>query len=852
MSDLAESYERRCLREGNTSRRRVARTSIEAVRVARLTLNPRGPFVDHLLLDLRQSLRSLTRTPGLTATIILTVGLGIGATTAIFAVIHGVLLSPLPYSNPDRLVRIYTDAPPNRFRFSVADYLALEQQQTTFRQVAGYASTSVTFNDGEIAERVTGRAVSRSYFSLLGIAPRRGRDFDQSEGTPGGPHAAIVSYGFAWRHLGGDSAAIGHRIRLDGVVHTVVGVLPRAVGPLEGRTDVFTAAQWSTPPRRGPFTIIALGRLSQPGDTAAATAELHAINRRIFPVWQSSYQDRKATWAIMDLKRFIIGDIGSTLAIVQGAVVFVLLIACTNAANLLVARVTRRRRELTVRSALGASHLRLIQHLISESAILAGGGAVVAIAVAVGGIRLIKVAGVGFIPRSAEVGLTGPVIAFLAAVTVGAGLLFGLIPALHGAAFRFVGIQPGGRSSTDPAGPRRLRRALVVAEFAVATPLLVAAGLLVASLARLQRVDLGIDRRDILTGAILLPREQYTDSGRIEAFWREANARITALPQVQGLAFSDGRPAVEVGNVNNFDFMDDPTPAGESPPTSPWVSISPDYFRLLGIPLQRGRLFDDHDGSGNPVVIVDRTWVRRFSPDRDPIGRTLREGGCTDCSNTIVGVVGDVRYGDLDQPDPGTVYWPVTERPTEHPIDQITSRFRYLVIRTAGDPAATIPSIRRVIHDLDPALPFTDVATIDELLDQSLVMPRYLSVLVVAFALVALLLSAIGIYGVMAYFVEQHSRDIGIRIALGGAPSMVSRMIVGQGMGVVGPGIALGLVVALAFTRFLSAILFEVGATDPTIFLGVSIVMLAIALAGCLLPARQAAILDPATTLREE
>ena len=223
----------------------------------------------------------------------------------------------------------------------------------------------------------------------------------------------------------------------------------------------------------------------------------------------------------------------------------------------------------------------------------------------------------------------------------------------------------------------------------------------------------------------------------------------------------------------------------------------PDYFRLLGIPLQRGRLFDDHDGSGNPVVIVDRTWVRRFSPDRDPIGRTLREGGCTDCSNTIVGVVGDVRYGDLDQPDPGTVYWPVTERPTEHPIDQITSRFRYLVIRTAGDPAATIPSIRRVIHDLDPALPFTDVATIDELLDQSLVMPRYLSVLVVAFALVALLLSAIGIYGVMAYFVEQHSRDIGIRIALGGAPSMVSRMIVGQGMGVVGPGIALGLVVAL-------------------------------------------------------
>jgi len=368
---------------------------------------------------------------------------------------------------------------------------------------------------------------------------------------------------------------------------------------------------------------------------------------------------------------------------------------------------------------------------------------------------------------------------------------------------------------------------------------------------RLQGVDLGVERRNVLTGAILLPPEQYADSGRIEAFWKEATARITGLPQVQALAFSDGRPAVEVGNVNNFDFIDDPTPSGESQPTSPWVSVSPEYFQLLGIPLQRGRLFDEHDGTGNPVVIVDRTWVRRFSPGRDPVGRSLRDGGCSDCSNTIVGVVGDVRYSGLDQPGQGTVYWPVTERPADNPIDQISSRFRYLLIRTSN-PASTISTIRRAIHDLDPAVALTDVATIDELMDDSLEVPRYLSLLVASFAIVAVLLSTIGIYGVMAYFVEQHRKDIGIRIALGGQPSRISRMVVGQGMGVVGLGVVLGLAGALAFTRFLSSLLFEVGATDPLIFLCVSMIMLGVALAGTLFPARRAAILDPATTLREE
>lgn len=268
-------------------------------------------------------------------------------------------------------------------------------------------------------------------------------------------------------------------------------------------------------------------------------------------------------------------------------------------------------------------------------------------------------------------------------------------------------------------------------------------------------MDLGIDRHNVLTGAILLPSEQYSDSGRVLAFWNEVESRIEALPGVDGLAFSDGRPAVQVANTNNFDFADAPTPPGQSQPTSPWVSVTPEYFGLMGIPLQRGRLFDRRDGLGDPVVIVDRTWARRFSPGRDPVGRRMHDGGCTQCpANTIIGVVGDVKYGDLDKPDQGTVYWPVAGWPIDDEIDQSTARFRYLVVRTKGDPATIIPEIRGIVRGLDPALPLTDVATIDELMDGSLLVPRYLSLLVGSFAGVALMLSAIGVYGVMSYFVE--------------------------------------------------------------------------------------------------
>jgi putative ABC transport system permease protein len=655
----------------------------------------------------------------------------------------------------------------------------------------------------------------------------------------------VVSHGLWARRLGGDETAVGRPIRLDGTDYTLVGVLPREVGPLEHKKEFFAAAQWATPSRKGPFFITAVGRLRRDVGRAAAEAELRAINQRIFPLWQASYQDRKATWAAMDLKEYVVGNVGTILLVVLGAVGFVLLIACTNAANLLVARATHRGRELAVRSALGASRGRLLQHLLSESVVLALGAALLGLALAALGIRLATTLGADYLPRTQEIGLHRPVLAFLAAITVGGGLLFGLVPSLHGLSARLDrALGSGGRSATDAVGPRRLRRALVVAQFAVATPLLIAAGLLTASLARLERVDPGFDGRGVISAGLFLPAGSYPDTA-VPGFWVQARTRVESLPGVRSVAFSNARPPNEVPDINNFDLEDHPTPLGQSQPALPFVTATPEYFQVLGLRLVRGRLFDERDAEAQapPVVVVDQAWADRFFPGQDPVGRRFRAGGCTTCPwTTVVGVVSAVKYSGLDHPDQGTVYVPMPSG----------LRSRYFVARTSVDPGSVLPSLRQAVRDLDPRLPLTNVATLEELRADSLEVPRYLSVLVGAFASVALLLSVVGVYGVMSYFVQQQLRDIGIRMALGAQPSSVVRMVVGHGMRVVALGVLAGIGGGLALTRFLSSLLFEVAATDTRTFAAVSTLMLVVALLACLLPARRAAGVDPARILRQD
>jgi len=804
----------------------------------------RGLLFEELFQDLKISLRGLVRAPIMTLTIVATVGLGIGATTVIFSAIDAALLRSLPYADSGRIVRIYTDSPPNKFPFSVADYLALNAQQTRFEKIAGYASRSMAFTDGATAERVRGRLVSWTYFSLLGLRPAAGRDFVESEGRPGGPRSVILSDGFWRQRLGGRPDAVGRAVRLDGEDYTVVGILPPVVGPLEQGQDFFIAAQWTTPPRKGPFFITALGRV-RPGSDRAAADELHAINRSIFPVWRVSYQDDRATWGMMDLKAHVVGDVRATAGLALGAVALVWLIACANASSLLIARVTSRRRELAVRAALGASRARVLRYLLAESSLLAVGAAAIGTALAWTGIRLLREAGGAFFPRTQEIAFAGPALWILAGLTAASTLLFGLVPALHGSGGPVeASLRSSGRSSTGSVSVRRVRRILVATQFAIATPLLIVAGLLLVSLNELGRVDLGFNTHNLLTATILLPAAQYPND-RVGAFWDELQRRAQSIPGVAGMTYSDSRPPSDVNNFNNFDLLEAPTPPGESQPVTPWITVAPDYFQLVGLNLLQGRLLDVRDGLRPNLesVVVDRAWARRFFPDGTALGKRLRSGGCSVCpAATVVGIVSDVKYVGVDKPDEGTVYAPMPPQ----------QRSRYVMLRTNGDAAAVVAPFRQVVRELDAGLPLASVATIDELVSQSLQRPRSLSILVGGFAIVALVLSMIGIYGVMAYYVQQHAKDISIRLALGGTPHDVLRLIVGQGMGIVSIGLAIGLAAAVGLTRLVASLLFGVGALDPRAFGGVTALLLTIALVACLVPARRVTALEPAAMLRQE
>jgi predicted permease len=806
--------------------------------------------LDHFRRDLRHALRSLGKTPGLTVTILATVGLGLGATTAIFAVVHAVLIQPLPYPEADRLYGVHTSAPPYEWPLSVVDYQALAEQQTQFAEVAGYANVIRTFNREEVADRVAGKTVTWTYLPLLGLSTMVGRGFTEADADPQAEPTVIVSYRFWNRYLSGDRAAIGSPIRLDGQLHTVVGVLGPDPGPLEMDREFFVVARWGPPERRGPFFIRALGRLKDGTSASAAEEELRLISGRIFPIWEETFQNRDATWAMMDLKEEVVGDAASMLVIVFGAVAFVLLIASVNAANLLLARVAHRTRELAVRAALGASRRRLLQHLWAESTILAIGGAGLGLLVASLGTGLITRYGADYLPRTQEVTVAGPVLGFLLLATLGSALLFGLIPSLSGGRFRIEqALRSGGRISTDAAAERRLRGMLVAAEFAVAAPLLVGAGLLIASLANLQRVDPGFDPENLLTFGVSVPSAAYPDMRDMLNFIEEAQARIEALPGVTSAGFSNGRPPNGYPMENNFTLPDHPLPEGATEPSVPWISVTPEYFQALSVLLIEGRAFDaiDLGDDARPVLMVDRTWARHFFPGESALGREVVQGGCPTCEPfTIVGVVESVRYTGLDNAGNGVAYWPYW------PLLGSSDRSGFFFVRTSVPPKSALPSVRAVVREIDATLPVSDVATMEELLRDDLDTPRYLTALVAGFAILALLLSIIGIYGVMANFVQRHRKDMAIRIAVGGGPTMVARSVVNRGMRLVIMGVAVGIVGALLMTRHMSSLLYEVNATDAFTFALVPTLMLMTALVACFLPARRAAATDPVEALRAE
>jgi len=509
--------------------------------------------------------------------------------------------------------------------------------------------------------------------------------------------------------------------------------------------------------------------------------------------------------------------------------------------NLLVARALNRSREFAIRGALGASRARLLQHLLAETATITAASVLVGLAVAVGAIALVTTYGGPYIPRIDEVRLGPSELGWLALLGVASGLLIGLVPAIHSSQLRIGGaLSAGGRSASDAPATRRLRRALVAAEFALATPLIVAAVLVASSLDRLSRVDVGIETSRVLTAGISLPSARYAQAPERQAFWDRALERLRALPGVESAAIADSRPPNDSDNQNNFDLEDHPALPGQDQPVCTWVGVSPAFFKTVGLHLERGRLLDDHSDQDN-VVVVDRAWANRFFPGQEVIGRRFHEGGCTSCPwTTVVGLVGNVKWSGLDAHEDGTIYAPL-----------VGANTAYLVARTSTTPASLSAGLRQMVASIDPQLALSDVSTGDELVASSLSQPRYLSVLIGMFALTALVLSVVGVYGVMAYFVQQHARDIGIRLALGGDPVRVRRMVILQGLQFVGVGVAAGVATAFVTSRLLRTLLFQISPTDLRTIVAVPAALVLVAAVACLVPARRAARLDPAQILRE-
>lgn len=844
-SELAELYDMRRRTDGDAEaatwlrRQRAAFVRKLVVERVRGAVSDAAGSLPYLGRDLAHSARSLMRTPALAATIVLTVGLGLGATTAMVSVVRAVLVSPLPYTDSANVFWLYTDNPPFRFRFSLVDYRALEADHPAFSEVAAYTGSRVTISEAGSAERVNAKQVTGSYFPLMRQTPVLGRLFDPTDDA-GNDRIAVLTHAYWTRRFAADPAVLGRALTIDGASHVIVGVLERSDGPLERDQAVFTAARWAVPKRKGPFFWMVLGRL-KPGMPEAAAAEtLRAANARLFPIWKSSYQDEKATWGLQDLRSRVVGTAGGTLVLVLAAVGCVLLIACANAVNLLIARALGRSRELAIRGALGATRGRLLQYLFSETIVLTAAAAAVGVAVAAGAIALVTTYGASYIPRINEVRLSGAALGWLATLAAASGVIIGVVPAFHSARLRLNReLAANGRSGGEARPARRMRRLLVAAEFALATPLLVAAALVTVSLDRLTRVDVGVDTGRILTAAVSLSGRYPTEEARA-AFWQRALDRLAALPGVDAVALSDSRPPRETGQRNNFDLIDKPTPAGQNQPISPWVGVSPGFFKAAGLSLQRGSLFDENSRQQN-VLLVDRAWANRFFPNEDVVGRRLRSGGCTTCEpTTVVGVVDNVKWVGLDATEDGTVYFPLVDLPNA-----------YLIVRTGGDPSALANGVRQAMKDLDPELAVSNIATGDGLVDEALATPRYLSVLVGMFGLAALVLSIVGIHGVMSHFVQQHTRDIGIRLALGGDPGAMRRMVILQGLGLVAIGVVVGVGAALLSAQLMSSVLFGVSPNDVRILVAIPAALLLVAVAACAIPARRAARLDPATILRE-
>ena len=796
-----------------------------------------------ILLEVRQSARRLAATPAYSAGVFLTLALAIGAAAAVFALIDAVLLRPLPYPDADRLVLIRQHNAQNEWNTSVVDFQAIASQNNSLEAVAAMQSVDVILTDSDQPQWVNARRVTADFFSVMGVLPARGRGFRPGEDQPGAAPVVVLGHAFAARQFGEGVDAVGRTLTLDGNAHTVVGIMPPGMEELPGmRADLWPAMQVAEPSRRGPFFLNTVARLKPEVSVTQASADLAAISRRIFPLWQNGFKDETALLTPRSLRAAIVGSAGNFLWIAFGAVLVVLLIAMANIANLVLMRATERAQDRAVRAALGASRKRLARLSLIESLLLCMSGALAGIGLAALLLELYRALGPA-LPRLAEVAIDPTVATFAAITGLASAVVFGTIPLLFDGAGKGTVVLHQVRNVSAGRAQQLLRSGLVSLEFAFALPLLMAAGLLVNSLIQLQRVDPGFEAAQVLTAQVRLLETSHPDIPARLQFWERALPELRNMPGVIAAGVATGVPPDAPGSFNNFDLVGRPAEQGREP-MAPWTAVTPGFFDTLGVRLLEGRGFDARDTPESPdVVLVSATWAKRYFPGESAVGKQMYEGGDRSEPVTVAGVVSDVKFDGLRNPGE-SVYAPVSQGWANNPI--------YLYLRTDAEPLALVEPLLKTLRRLDPALVPADLTTLASRLRDSLSDQRHWAVVIAGFALSAVLLSAVGMFGVLAYYVSRQYKEIGIRLALGGDARRILSMVIRRGFSSALVGILAGIVLALFLTRGLDSLLFEVESVDPFTLIAACTLLSGIALAACWLPARRAARVDPMEALRYE
>ena len=808
-----------------------------------------GQFIETTWRDIRIGVRALVHSPIFSIVTVLSLALGIGANTAIFSVVNGLLLRPLRYSEPEQIVDLWHTPPQQSFpgldRFSVspANYLDWKAQTTAFQQMAVYGYTGLSLSTSNDPLPLIGATVSSDFFSVLRTNPMQGRTFTPDEERPGRDQVVVISHALWQRAFGANPNIVGQPVTLNSRSFTVVGIMPAGF-EFPREADLWVPLAWDDKERevRSIHDYLVIARLKPNVSTQQAQAEMSMISSRL----EQQYPEADKGWGavVIPLREDLVGDIRTALLVLFCAVGFVLLIACANVANLMLARGANRQREMAVRIALGAGRGRLIRQLLTESVLLSVAGGVLGLLVAVLGSKVLVQ--LGSLPNSSDIGIDRWAMGFTLLVSFAAGLIIGIAPALQ---FTKTSIsntlkQGSGRSGSGSL-KQHTRKALVVCEVALSLVLLIGAGLMIRSFWKLQNVDPGFDVNNALTMSVALTPIRYSEPHQQQAFVDQALEQIRSVPGVVAVGTTTTVPLAGGGSTQPFTVEGRPAAAIAEQPMAQTRYISPDYFRAIGIPLRQGRLFNDQDRDQSvPVVIISEAMAHRFWPGENPIGKRLTPSFHSEQGpREIVGIVGDVKARGLDADVAAMMYLPFKQSPRP---------FMSFVVRTASSPENLIQSVSKVIYSLDKEQALTDVRTMQQVLSESLSDRRFNMTLLLTFAGVALLLAAVGVYGVMNYTVTLRRRELGIRMALGAEARDVLRLVLGQGLTLTLIGVGAGLISAYALTRLMASLLYGVTATDYLTFISVSGVLIAVGLAASYVPARRATKVNPTIALRAE